>query len=1326
MPLDPIPYSIVRTFDGGDTRLAGMPGVPADSSAMKNTQRRWGLSFAGRMVVCITLVVGLAASTATFVIMREWNESQFQVVFERESQRAISSVRLGIDFYLNMLRGLAAFHEASDEISRDEFRLFTTDYLERSRGIHSVQWLPLVSHGQRDQVENEIRKEGFPDFQFTQRDLNGKLVKADARSQYFPRIFVEPFVGNENTLGFDVGSEPLRLQGIERARDTGKLTASLPLKLTLEQRGEPGFVVFVPVYRQGYSPPTIKARRAHLAGIYSAVFRIPDLFNSILDDLKLSGINLTVFDQSEDGHGGLLFFRSFPQTEEKACAPQPLSDILNAIHYSEDLKIGDVRWFMAVTPTPSFKKGAVHFGPWIAFASGLFVTFLVALYLAGIHKSSDETKGHLVEQEIARKKLESEIVRREETERELRQRDLQQQALLDNIPAMAWLKDREGKYIAANEPLAKAVGLQLDEVVGKTDLDLWPADQAGQYYSLDMEVISRGVVKATEETLTDREGLVHWLETVKTPIYDHDGKITGTVGISWDITENRLSNKLLKESEQRFRSIFENRHIIMVICDPETGEIVDANPAALAFYGYTLDQLKDRTVFDLNPAPREIVKQNLQRANLQSQEYSGFRHILANGEEREVDVMPGPIVLGGKRLNLVVLKDVTERNRLEKTLRETELRLSEEKYKSEEHKLQTLIDGMEQGLLIVDDQSRITGVNRWFLERVSMERDTILNREISRNNFSHENIDDIKQVFCEYREGTRRTPFEINRGFMGMHATIRLQPIFHDGNYRGSIVNVIDVSVIEEARLAAEGASRLKSDFLANMSHEIRTPINGIMGMTELALNTTSPSEQREYLEDVMVASTALLTVVNDILDFSKIEAGKLELINVEFNVRKLIDDAAGILAVTAAKKGLELLSHVSPEMPPILMGDPGRLRQVLVNLLGNAVKFTDEGEVLLNVESEIQPDNRIVLRFSVKDTGIGIAPDKTDAIFRAFEQADGSMSRRYQGTGLGLSISKRICELMGGRLWMESTVGLGSTFHFEIILGVAPESEVRNNVQKSINWKDLRALVVDDNATNRKILEQLLKYWGMKPTVASSGPEALLIFDESRRRGQEFSLIITDSMMPEMDGFQFIEAIKRNPHYSAVTMMMLTSGGERGDAQRSMDLGIAAYLTKPLKQDELFMAITKALEASPDNSPGTSLITRHSIRESKKSLKILLAEDNPVNQKVAKKILEKMGHVVTIAGNGRKAVDTLAQENFDLILMDVSMPELTGIEATGIIRNQEKDTGDHIPIIAMTAHAIEGDREKCIEAGMDGYLSKPIKVDQLSQAIESMMQVVD
>ena len=1303
-----------------------MPGVPADSNVMKITQKYSGLSFAGRMVVCITLIVGLVVSTTTFVIMREWNQSQFRVLFERESQGAVSAVRQGIDFYLNMLRGLSAFHEASEEISRNEFRLFTADYLERSKGIHSVQWLPLVTDDQRAQVENQIRKQGFQDFQFTQRDTDGKLVKADVRPKYFPRIFVEPFVGNENTLGFDVGSEPLRLQGIERARDTGKLSATLPLKLTVEQRGEPGFVVFVPVYRQGNSTLTVQARRANLTGIYSAIFRIPDLFNSILDDLKLSGINFAVFDQSADDSGSLLFFRSFPQTGEEASAPRSLSDILNSVHYSEDLKIGDVKWMVAVTPTPDFIKGATNMGPWLAFAAGLFITCLVALHLAGIHKSSDETKRHLVEQETARKKLESEIVRREESERELRQRDLQQQALLDNIPAMAWLKDREGKYIAANEPLAKAVELQLDEVIGKTDLDLWPSDQAGKYYSLDMEVINSGVVKTIEETLTDGEGLVHWFETVKTPIYGDDGQITGTVGISRDVTENRLSHKLLKESEQRFRSIFENRHIIMVICDPETGEIVDANPAALTFYGYTLDQLKTKTVFDLNPAPLEIVRQNIQKANLQSQEYTGFRHILANGEEREVDVMPGPIVLGGKRLNLVVVKDVTERSRLERSLRETELRLSEERYKSEEHKLHTLIDGMEQGVVIVDDQSRVTGVNRWFLEKVELSRDAILNTEISRQFFRSENIDDINVIVSEYREGTKVSPVEISGKFIGMHATISIQPIFQGGRYRGAIINIMDVTGIEEARLAAESASRMKSDFLANMSHEIRTPINGIMGMTELTLNTQLTSEQREYLDDVMVASTALLTVVNDILDFSKIEAGKLDLIDVEFDIKKLIDNVSGMVAVTAGKKGVELLISVSPDMPNILIGDPGRIRQVLVNLLGNAVKFTDEGEVLLNVKSETKTDNRIHLGFSVKDTGIGIDPQKTETIFRAFEQADGSMSRRYQGTGLGLSISKRICELMGGRLWVESEIGKGSTFYFDVILGVAHESAMKNKSQKPVNWKNLRALVVDDNATNRRILEQLLTYWGMKPTVVSSGSQALRIFEDSCKSGEEFKLIITDSMMPEMDGFQFVERLNQSPHCEAVTMMMLSSGGHRGDAQRSMDLGISAYLTKPLKQDELFIAITNALEASSDNSSRKSLITRHSIRESKRCLNILLAEDNPVNQKVAKKILEKMGHVVTIADNGRKAVDAFAQENFDLILMDVSMPELTGLEATGIIRSQEKATGDHIPIIAMTAHAIEGDRERCIEAGMDGYLSKPIKVDKLSQAIESMMQVGD
>jgi two-component system sensor histidine kinase/response regulator len=521
----------------------------------------------------------------------------------------------------------------------------------------------------------------------------------------------------------------------------------------------------------------------------------------------------------------------------------------------------------------------------------------------------------------------------------------------------------------------------------------------------------------------------------------------------------------------------------------------------------------------------------------------------------------------------------------------------------------------------------------------------------------------------------------------------------------------------------AKSASKAKSEFLAMMSHEIRTPLNGILGFSQLLVEDPSlRNEQRDFATTIYSSGTALLGIINDILDFSKIEAGKMEIESIDFDLMSVVEGIGDVLGQRAAEKGLELTCFVDPEVPTRLRGDPGRLRQMLLNLAGNAVKFTERGDVTVRARVMTETSNTATVRFEIKDTGIGVPEDQKGVIFDRFTQVDGSTTRKYGGTGLGLAIVKRFVDMMGGEIGVDSEVGKGSTFHFTIEFPVQKVSTCVVPEPGQVEVTNLPVLIADDNATSRSLLRAMAIDWGMVPTVKSSGDAALKAMQKAAESGHPFELAIIDARMPEMDGFGLVERIKARTDLEQPTMIMLTSAGRVGDGARCRELGISGYLVKPVKKSDLWEAIVLALGRPQTDGKRAGLITQHSLRETRRSLRILVAEDSPVNLNLVVRLLEKRGHAAVAAANGKGALEAYENGKFDLILMDIQMPDMDGFEATSAIRKREKTTGAHIPIVAMTAHAMKGDRERCLKAGMDKYISKPIRAGEMFETIESLV----
>jgi two-component system, sensor histidine kinase and response regulator len=1156
------------------------------------------------------LLLGFSLSLIAFLGLGKLHNRVVRAEFISLANEHVIELRRELDHLFGFLRIVGPVYASSVVSSREEPLWLAQDHLvEHYPSIEQIGWVPLVEDSWRGDYEAD-RKKLLANFSIRQLSDRHEMVRAERRQAYYPisHKFWQRDEVPDLDIGFDLGTLRTCQRAIAHAAETGQL-AFAPADLPGVHPGSQRFLVFVPIFRAELLEKRPPERReldqpmGELAGFVLGQVDLSEVLARTSTYHRGDYVHLDLIDPDETAMASaVLAFADSAIVRADTVEPDRM-EVQRAMQSVGLLRespflAGERLWMLRCWPTESYLATRRSRLPQGVLIVGMLVSLVGSAVMLRLTARSRHVTRMMVDRttelEESNLQLEQQIAERQRAQEALNESLAAYQSLIESLPLHCFRKDLEGRITAANSRFCQTLGKPIEEILDKTDLDLFPREQSRKYQMDDRRVIETGEVFEDVEVYRNSQGEKRYVQVLKAPARDARGDIVGVQGMFWDVTERVLLEEERKRSDARFRRLVESNLLGVMIATVD-GEILEANEALLRMLGYTTDEFREQPFRwdDLTPAN------------------------LRDRDKRAVE------------------------------------------------------------------QLRATGTSEpW--EKEYVHRD-------------------------------------------GRHVPVLIGVTMLEGSQKECICFVLDITQrkqmeqeLIQAKEAADAANQAKSQFLANMSHEIRTPMNAIIGMTELVLNSSLTPDQRDFLTMVLQSGESLLDIINDILDFSKVEAGKLNLEHRSFCLRDMVGDTMKSLALRGHSKQLEIAYEVDDDVPEVLIGDVGRLRQVIINLVGNAFKFTEQGEVVLRVQLESEWEETLKLHFAILDTGIGIPDEKQPLIFSAFEQADSTMTRRFGGTGLGLAIVSRLVELMGGDVWVESRVGKGSTFHFTAHFGKSRASKDRvymNPPEKQ--HPDLcksRLLVVDDNDTNRRILEKMLESWGVEHAVAGNVPEAMQLLEEFAARDTPFHLVISDVKMPNQDGFDLAKRIRETPHLETTRIILLTSGDIAEDRRRCQELRVSGYLLKPVKQSELFDSLITALseEGGLVVSPvGDGILTAPSLPP----LRVLLAEDSTVNQKLATVLLELQGHTVALAKNGREALDLLRTTSFDLILMDVQMPELDGLEATRQIRGQESE-GEHLPIIAMTAHAMKGDRERCLEAGMDDYLAKPIRAQELQDVL--------
>ncbi len=1159
------------------------------------------------LTVILIAVIGGGLSIAAFGFLRSNQHEFMQTEIQAEASQRIRALENRFSNNVRAIYQLSSFVSESVPGTRADFSKVAQRAVDRFPDLKAVMWVPRIRPDRRSLHEEQMQRQGFPEYHIRIRDGDGRFVAAEPREErgdYFPLQFLWPADVDNSLLGVDLETVPDLQPTLQQSLETNQIVVSLPWKFQHQADGEMMLLVVRSVFHDLNPSDTPQTVLEKLVGFFVMAIGIDAMLDDTLGAYS-PNYHVQLFDMSTSK--GWEFVCAYDADDRRTWfLPLDSRKTQRAAGLIQTavLDVPGRTWTVECVPSEKFLEEREGKLPLVTLIFGLVLTGLATVYANTLLGQQAKVERLVVQRtaelQESNERLRCEMADRTRAEDALRDSERRFRSLVETTSDWIWEVDADGIVTYSSPRVEELLGFGPAEILGKPRVDLLDLSQepsASQNFRQAAE--QQRPLLAVEQTFRHRDGRAVVMETNAAPILAADGKFAGYRGISRDITAR-------KQTEQDF-----------------------------AYERFLLNTLLDHSpdfIYFKDAASRYL------RISRALADYVG----------------------------LAKASDAVGRSDSD-------------------------FFDFQRAQQYMEDERRVMASGR-----------SVVNKE-------------EEQEWPDGRVNwvsTTKVPLRDQYG----------QVIGTFGISRDITDRKQAEAAMQAAREAAEAASRAKSDFLANMSHEIRTPLNAILGMTELVLDTPLTDSQRDYLKMVLVSSESLLSVINDILDFAKIEAGKLDLVPSVFDLRESLGDAVRAFAFRAHAKGLELACRIHPDTPDRLIGDIGRLRQIVNNLVSNAIKFTERGEVVVQVEPQSQQADSVELLVTVSDTGIGIPAEKQRLIFAAFEQADTSSTRRFGGTGLGLTISSHLAEYMGGRLWVESEVDRGSHFRFTARFDLARD-EKELPTSPSTRISGTRVLVVDDNATNRQILSEMLRNWGIRVTVAEDARQALVALHTARQQGDPFALVLNDACMPDVDGFNLAEKIRDDRHLGGTIIMMLTSGDRPGDIQRCGNLNIGTYLLKPIKQSELFDALMSELRvtsAEDEPSQGAADQGKASVHG---PLRVLLAEDSLFNQKLAVGLLERRGHSVVVAQHGREALAAIEQNSFDLVLMDIQMPEMDGLEATRAIRAREQDCGGHLPIIAMTAHAMKGDRERCIEAGMDAYVAKPVRAKDLFDAIDQLLQ---